>query len=60
MNGNRRPVVYQKAVEKGIGRLNACPTLVCRLLVYRGGAGGFADCFSILLEGCWSSVIVEK
>jgi hypothetical protein len=34
--------VFRPDDEKGIGRLNACPTMVCKLLVCRGGAGGFA------------------
>ena len=32
----------QEAAEKGLGRLNACPTIACNLSIHWGGAGAFA------------------
>jgi hypothetical protein len=39
--------VWEQAAGKRVGRLNACPTIVRKLLILHGGAGGFA-CESVL------------
>jgi hypothetical protein len=33
---------FSQDAEKGSGRLNACPTHTCKLLIVCCGAGGFA------------------